>query len=241
MKRTAAIVLLLAMLFAALPAGSAGRKNSEGMSLSGFSACDICGEAFDGSIFGENTLTVLNVWMAYCGPCMFEMPFFLSMRKDYMLTPEADVELYGVLYHTEAYEIAEAQEIVVNYGYDWTQLIMDPVLAEAAMASPEGYVSTPQTMIVDRRGVVRAHVIGKFEDQASLDRFVADWLSVLTAEEQASPGDVDLDGSVTVSDALAALRMALGLMDSHFLADIDMDGEVTISDALLILRTALGI
>ena len=59
-------------------------------------------------------------------------------------------------------------------------------------------------------------------------------------------GDIDGDDEVTVADALAALRMAVGLADQPegdalAVADVDGDGAVTVSDALRILRIAAGI
>ena len=59
-----------------------------------------------------------------------------------------------------------------------------------------------------------------------------------------SPGDVDGDREVTVSDALLALRIAAQLRDADASAlaagDLDGDGEVTVTDAVGILRIALG-
>ena len=56
------------------------------------------------------------------------------------------------------------------------------------------------------------------------------------------PGDVDGDGEVGVTDALAALRIALGINqpegDQAEAADVDKDGVITVSDALRILRIA---
>lgn len=58
-------------------------------------------------------------------------------------------------------------------------------------------------------------------------------------------GDVDDDGEVTVTDALAALRIALGITEPEGYqaeaADVDKDGEVTVSDVLRILRVAAKI
>ena len=57
-------------------------------------------------------------------------------------------------------------------------------------------------------------------------------------------GDVNMDGALTVEDALLALRGAMSLTalgDAAYLADFNGDGEVTITDALDILRTAMGI
>lgn len=57
-------------------------------------------------------------------------------------------------------------------------------------------------------------------------------------------GDIDNDSSVTSSDALAVLRMSVG-MDEYgddvlALADIDGDSQLTSSDALELLRYSVG-
>ena len=59
------------------------------------------------------------------------------------------------------------------------------------------------------------------------------------------PGDCDGDQSVTATDAVLALRHAMGLTvleGSAFLAgDMDANGAVSISDAVIILRMAMGL
>jgi len=59
------------------------------------------------------------------------------------------------------------------------------------------------------------------------------------------PGDCDLNGSVTVADALLALRFAMGLIEETELstlnADMDENGTVSVGDAVVILRMALGL
>ena len=59
-------------------------------------------------------------------------------------------------------------------------------------------------------------------------------------------GDADLDGSVTVSDALKALQQAVGLINlgqlSFALSDVDQNiREITVSDALVILQASVGL
>ena len=67
----------------------------------------------------------------------------------------------------------------------------------------------------------------------------------LTTQTTYQPGDVDMDGSITVSDALTAMRCSLELIqlsDQAFtLADMDGDGIVGTSDALTILRLAMHV
>ncbi|MBQ7061482.1 MAG: Ig-like domain-containing protein [Clostridia bacterium] len=58
-------------------------------------------------------------------------------------------------------------------------------------------------------------------------------------------GDIDMDGSVTVTDALLALRSAMSILtltpQQIAIGDMDGDGVVSVTDALTILRIAMGI
>ena len=54
-------------------------------------------------------------------------------------------------------------------------------------------------------------------------------------------GDADSDGSVTYMDAMAALQMAVGLLESNPVCDMDTDNTVTYLDAMQILRLAVGL
>ena len=65
---------------------------------------------------------------------------------------------------------------------------------------------------------------------------------VVRSGSAALRGDFDKDGEITVSDALAALRIAAKLAEETSeaitIGDIDKDGSVTVADALAILRVA---
>lgn len=58
-----------------------------------------------------------------------------------------------------------------------------------------------------------------------------------------SKGDVDGDGDLTSSDALAILRFTVGSSDSpdSNIADFDGDGNITSADALAVLRKTVGL
>lgn len=58
-------------------------------------------------------------------------------------------------------------------------------------------------------------------------------------------GDVTGEGTINVSDALLALKIAVGSIESpteieKITADVNSDGAVNVSDALLILKYAVG-
>ena len=58
-------------------------------------------------------------------------------------------------------------------------------------------------------------------------------------------GDLDFDGSITSADALATLRISVGLESSDgstkLIADVDDDSSITSADALEILRCSVGL
>jgi hypothetical protein len=64
-------------------------------------------------------------------------------------------------------------------------------------------------------------------------------------ERDFQPGDVDGDDRLTITDALLALRHALGLQPlgpaQLRAADINADGEVNVRDAVLILKKEMGL
>ncbi|MBR6006655.1 MAG: dockerin type I repeat-containing protein [Clostridia bacterium] len=65
------------------------------------------------------------------------------------------------------------------------------------------------------------------------------------AEAEPPMGDIDFDGSVTVSDAVLALRAAMGIIEltnaQIAFGDVNGSGGCDISDAVLILRFAMGL
>lgn len=69
--------------------------------------------------------------------------------------------------------------------------------------------------------------------------------ATVSASSSLQLGDVDGDGTVSISDALLAMRHAMGVIslpaDRFERANIDGDGDVDISDAVSILRLAMGI
>ena len=64
-------------------------------------------------------------------------------------------------------------------------------------------------------------------------------------EEPGIHGDVDLNGTVEVTDAILALRYQMGLVEltdeQLAQAEVTGDGQVTLADAILILRYAMGL
>ncbi|MBO4934838.1 MAG: family 16 glycosylhydrolase [Clostridia bacterium] len=123
-------------------------------------------------------------------------------------------------------------------GGDSSALDALPCYDETAY-TPESYA--PYAAALKNAHAVRAN---RYSSQSDIDSAAA---AVSAAAEglvelDYMKGDFDFDGEITVSDALAALRIAAKLADetpeSVLIGDIDGDGHVTVSDALAILRVA---
>ena len=104
-----------------------------------FSAVDvISGNRIDETIFREHTITMVNIWEPWCGPCVMEMPELERLYEDMQ---DEGVLILGV-YATES----GAQEVLRDNGVTY------PVIQE----TPEfyqfetGYV--PTSFFVDSSG-----------------------------------------------------------------------------------------
>ena len=247
-KRFAAFAVALTMLIHPISSNAEtmnGKASGVGMNIMGFTSVGFDGEPVDGSIFADSAVTVINLWQRWCGPCMIELPHFFALHEYYSSTEADDVQVVGALYYEQSHEIAEAVEYVLENGYNWRHmLICDELLAVANAAGGNGFTSIPQTFIVDRSGTVRAQIVGNVEGEALL-ALAAEWLEIISAEEAFILGDVDSSGSVNASDAILALRHAMGIIElaeaQIRCGDMDENGSIGVSDAVAILRLAMGL
>lgn len=249
--------LVLALMLAVLPLTAVTAKTDEmptrdgdavGMDISGFETTDFDGNPVTGDIFSQNTLTVVNFWATWCGPCRAEIPYFQQLHEAYSATPENDVMMLGALLLVNGSSIAGARPILANAGADYPEVVQCDTFIDVLMttADSSGSVGIPQTIIVDSNGVIRDHVVGSFPSYASLSGWVAEWLETLSEEEPPIPhliGDANDDGVIDMSDALTILRMSMDLLPVPDLAlvDVNDNGAVDASDAIIVLRIAMGL
>ncbi len=216
-------------------------RDGVGMDVSGFSSQDLGGNPVTGEILNNAAVTVFNYWATWCGPCQMEMPYFQQAHEYYSATPEADVQIYSILLEDSTSTVAAAQAFLSSHGYTWPNIRLDQTFYDVIMSTSDGSgVSIPQTIFVDSSGIIHRHHIGMYSSYEQLDAAIRSLLDELAAP--AVPGDVDDDGSVTISDAVTVLRMAMGLVDeSSPAADINGNGTVDVSDAVSVLRLAMGL
>ena len=235
------VVLALTSFSAVFAKNTDGLRNAVGMNISGFSTEDLYGNTVTSDILNNATVTVINEWATWCGPCVNEMPHFQKVHEYYSETPQADAQILGCVYVSSSCTPQSALAFLESNGFTWTNLLEDSILMNAFYTTD----SIPSTMIVDRNGLIRDHHVGSFSSEAQLKSWIDGWIEIISAEEppvSGTPGDMDGDGTLTVSDAVTILRIAMQLVEGdEEIADYDGSGAVEASDALAVLRVAMGV
>jgi thiol-disulfide isomerase/thioredoxin len=101
-------------------------------------------------LFAQHRITMVNVWMTWCGPCVSEMPELAALSEEFAAQ---DVGLIGVCMDAvDAETVSEAKEILSSAGAEF------PVLAgfDGGDALFQLY-AVPTSFFVDSEG----HVLGE--------------------------------------------------------------------------------
>ncbi|MBR5768560.1 MAG: DUF4430 domain-containing protein [Clostridia bacterium] len=135
-----------------------------------------------------------------------------------------------------------------TYGEDWSPVVTtNPVVGMTVLFDGHEFVTDENGEIKLSRDLLTAvaHTVAidkKAENGLPLVlRFAPDF-TVEFPEVRDMIGDMDYDHEITVSDALAVLRIAAKLVpvtdEALAICDMDNDGEITVADALYVLRIA---
>ncbi len=153
-------VLLPAIVFAALaallwrglagnpsevPSALIGRPVPE-MTLSPIEGIGVPG--FDTVNLRTGSVTVVNVWASWCGPCRSEHPLLQELSK------RSDIRLFGINYKDEP---ENARRFLGTLGQPFAAIGADPA---GRAAVDWGVYGVPETYIVDGSGLIRYKWIG---------------------------------------------------------------------------------
>lgn len=126
-----------------------------------FTTTDFEGNTVTEQVFAGHSLTILNFWEPWCGPCVGEMPDLQKLSQEYA---DRGVQVIGVFATPDADE--DVQAVLERTGVAY------PILRYVQAFGPmqTGYV--PTTVILDGTGAV---VKGPFA--GALD--YADWCALV--------------------------------------------------------------
>lgn len=129
-----------------------GAANTTPGILSTFTAQDLEGNTVTQDVLEGHTLTMVNVWATFCGPCISEMPELGELSAEYA---DQGVQIIGMVSDVwtsngaiDPDQVALAQEIADTTGADYLHIIPgEDLYGLLAQIS-----SVPTTFFVDEEG-----------------------------------------------------------------------------------------
>ncbi len=145
----------------------------ESAGLTSFQTQDIYGVDQDQSIFRDYSLTLVNVWGTFCGPCLDEMPYLGELQKEY---EQKGVNIVGIVVDVQDEELNVveeqldlAKEIASGTGADYTHLIVSEDMIDSVLNQ---FDAIPASFFVDSDGnIVSEYYIGSREKE--------DWVDII--------------------------------------------------------------
>lgn len=148
--------------------------------LINFQTQDIYGNDVNQSIFQDYSLTLVNVWGTFCGPCLDEMPDLGELQKEY--EPKG-VNIVGIVVDVQgedmeilADQLELAKQIASGTEADYTHMLITEEMIEAVLNQ---FDAIPASFFVDSDGnIVSEFYIGSRKKE--------DWVTIIetTLENQ---------------------------------------------------------
>lgn len=145
-------------------AGSLSSETESMASRMEFSGVDMDGNEVSEEIFSKSKLTMVNVWAAYCNPCLSEMPGLGELAGAY--SPE-EFQIIGIISDVQEGagdgETETAADLIAQTGADYPHLLLNESIYNALLAD---VTAVPTTFFVDEDGEILDVVVGAMEKSA---------------------------------------------------------------------------
>lgn len=120
--------------------------------------------------YKEKSLTLVNVWGTFCGPCKEEMPDLAKLYEDY----KDKVNFLGVVVDTNVSmdtNVGEAQQIIKDSGVNYKNIMPNPTTEDTLV----NITAMPTTFFVNSEGKVLGGFVGKADKDslaATIDKLL---------------------------------------------------------------------
>ena len=130
-----------------------------------FDGKDLAGnEVKSSTLFGENTVTVVNFWFTTCSPCVGELAELEALNKQLAEKGGAVVGINSFTLDGDKAAIAEAKDILAKKGVSYKNIWFDSKSEAGEFTS--GLYSYPTTYVVDKNGnIVGEPIVGAITGQ----------------------------------------------------------------------------
>lgn len=126
-------------------AGNSDESAAENSLLGTFESMTLEGETVNQDIFSKSSLTMLNIWGTFCGPCIQEMPDLGELSDEY----EGRMQIIGLIGDVAAPDDETAKEIIDITGADYLHILNSPDLQNGYMRQVQ---VVPTTVFLDKDG-----------------------------------------------------------------------------------------
>lgn len=141
--------------------------------LINFQTQDIYGNAVNQDVFQDYSLTLVNVWGTFCGPCLDEMPDLGELQKEY--EPKG-VNIVGIVVDVQgedmeilADQLELANQIASGTEADYTHMLITEEMIESVLNQ---FDAIPASFFVDSDGnIVSEFYIGSRKKE--------DWVTII--------------------------------------------------------------
>ena len=140
-------------------------EKSDLMKFPAFDGRDLAGnEVKSSTLFGENTVTVVNFWFTTCSPCVGELAELEELNKQLAEKGGAVVGINSFTLDGDKTAIAEAKDILAKKGVSYKNIWFDSKSEAGKFTS--GLYSYPTTYVVDKNGnIVGEPIVGAITGQ----------------------------------------------------------------------------
>lgn len=140
-------------------------EKSDLMKFPAFDGKDLAGnEVKSSTLFGENTVTVVNFWFTTCSPCVGELAELEALNKQLAEKGGAVVGINSFTLDGDKTAIAEAKDILAKKGVSYKNIWFDSKSEAGKFTS--GLYSYPTTYVVDKNGnIVGEPIVGAITGQ----------------------------------------------------------------------------
>ena len=130
-----------------------------------FDGKDLAGnEVKSSTLFGGNTVTVVNFWFTTCSPCVGELAELEALNKQLAEKGGAVVGINSFTLDGDKTAIAEAKDILAKKGVSYKNIWFDSKSEAGKFTS--GLYSYPTTYVVDKNGnIVGEPIVGAITGQ----------------------------------------------------------------------------